>query len=43
MRNLNLIKNVTNELQCKDCDFVTTYQTITDRSLFYIDDDMKFT
>lgn len=42
VKNANLIKNVVDALQSSACDFVTTYQTITDRSLFYLDDNLKF-
>ena len=42
VKNANLIKDVVDALQSSDCDFVTTYQTVTDRSLFYLDDNLKF-
>lgn len=42
IKNANLIADVVDALQSSDCDFVTTYQTITDRSLFYLDDNLKF-
>ena len=42
VRDNQLIQKVENQLKKKDCDFVTTYQKITDRSLFYLNDNLKF-
>ena len=42
VKNANLIKYVVGALQSSECDFVTTYQIVTDRSLFYLDDNLQF-
>ena len=37
-----ILTTIEDILKQTSCDFVTTYQNITDRSLFYLNDDMNF-